>query len=238
MKRIVIVLVFLAAALAGTAPRAAADEITAEEVVARFVVAVGGREAIERIETRVCLGRVINDLSWKDPTREVTPLGAWSTADGRLLVAELGRDGIRREWTDGDSVWVQEGTKIERAEEIRRKFAWFYNPRGALRLNEYFPGLRFRGIEQREGRDVYALEPGGDLDPLYYTLFFDVATGLLTELGHYWVVGDWREVDGILVPHRIACDRKGGSSTFVYDHVFHNHPLDGARFAPPTIAGF
>ena len=49
MKRIVIVLVFLAAALAGTAPRAAADEITAEEVVARFVEAVGGREAIERI---------------------------------------------------------------------------------------------------------------------------------------------------------------------------------------------
>ena len=235
MKRMAIAIALLSHLSA--APPAAADETTARGVVDRFVEAVGGRAAVETLRTRVVLGRVIDDLSWKEPRRRITPLGAWSTAGGKLLIATLGRTGIRREWTDGAHAWVQDGPSVERREDIRRKFGWLYDPRGFIRVEEHFPGLRLRGVEQRENRDVYALEPGDELDPLHYTLYFDVATGLLTGIGHYWVLDDWRDAGGVLFPHRIVCSRKGGSTSFVYDGVFHNATLQEGMFASPEIAG-
>lgn len=232
MQRIAIAIALLSLLLA--APPAAADETTAGEVIERFVEAVGGRAAVETLQTRVILGRVIDDLSWKEPPLQITPLGAWSTGGGELLVATLGRTGIRREWTNGEGTWVREGQAVERHDEIGRKFRWLYDPFGFIRIDDYFAGLRVRGIERREDRDVYALEPGGDLDPLYYTLYFDVASGLLTGIGHYWILADWRDAGGVLFPHRIVCGRKGGSTTFVYDQVYHNEILDDAMFAPPA----
>lgn len=232
MKRILIAISLLSLLFA--APPAAADETTAGEVIERFVEAVGGRAAVETLRTRVALGRVIDDLSWQEPRRQFSPLGAWSTAGGGLLITTLGRTGVRREWTDGEETWVREGDTVERRDEIWRKFRWLYDPRGFIHVDDFFPGLRVRGIERREDRDVYALEPGGDLDPLHYTLYFDVASGLLSGIGHYWILGDWRDAGGVLFPHKIVCGRKGGSTTFVYDQVYHNEILDEAMFAPPA----
>ena len=77
------------------------------------------------------------------------------------------------------------------------------------------------------------LEPPG-LDSAHYALSFDCETGLLTGIGYYWSVLDYREVDGIKIPHRIEMSRKGGSSTFVFDLVKHNVPLEDVLFREPA----
>lgn len=57
--------------LAHAAP--AADLPTVEEVLARFVAAVGGQEALQRVDVRRCEGTIVQDLSWTDPTHQEAP---------------------------------------------------------------------------------------------------------------------------------------------------------------------
>jgi len=64
-------------------------------------------------------------------------------------------------------------------------------------------------------------------------IFFDVETGLLTQIGNFIELLDYREVDGIKVPFSISISRKGGSSTFVFENIEHNVFLDEKKFAKP-----
>ena len=64
-----------------------------------------------------------------------------------------------------------------------------------------------------------------------------VETGLLRRIGYYWDLTDYREVDGVMVPFRIARSRKGGSTTLVFDRVAHNVPLEDNLFHMPPVVG-
>ena len=52
-------------------------------------------------------------------------------------------------------------------------------------------------------------------------------------LGYNRELGDYREVDGVMVPFRVSLSRKGGSSTYVFDTIQHNVNVDASRFAMP-----
>lgn len=41
-------------------------------------------------------------------------------------------------------------------------------------------------------------------------------------------------MDRIRIPFRVVMSRKGGSTTYVFDEVKHNVPVEDARFAMPT----
>ena len=60
-------------------------------------------------------------------------------------------------------------------------------------------------------------------------------SGLLNGIGTYWEVQDYRAVDGVLLPHKIVCSRKGGSSTFVFEEIKHNVPIDDGKFSMPNV---
>jgi len=38
----------------------------------------------------------------------------------------------------------------------------------------------------------------------------------------------------VMVPFSLAISRKGGSSTYVFERIEHNVPVDDARFEPPV----
>ena len=42
-------------------------------------------------------------------------------------------------------------------------------------------------------------------------MYFVVETGLLIWFGNRWAVEDYREIDGVLFPHKLIAGRKGGS---------------------------
>jgi hypothetical protein len=98
-----------------------------------------------------------------------------------------------------------------------------------LRIEEYFPGLTLEDTQDVRGHTVFVLES----PELHRPLFIDTVTSLLIGFGHNWEIHDYREVDGVLLPHRIILSRKGGSTTYVFDEVEHNVEIDDSLFVVP-----
>jgi len=208
----------------------------AEQVLERYIEAVGGRETIASLTTRVSLGRMIHDLHWSRPPYEVVPIAGYATSSDHMLMVEHKSGGVRCEGFDGETAWVQDASGIAVSESpVRSKTAWLLDPQGALRMEKYFPGLEVTSKENLDGRTVYVIEPA-ELDRAHYALYFDAETGLLVRVGYYWELKDYRDVDGVRLPFRIDMSRKGGSSTIVLDFVKHNLPLDKPLFAVPDGA--
>jgi hypothetical protein len=111
-----------------------------------------------------------------------------------------------------------------------RRWRFVLDPQGPLRIREYFAGLKLTGVTDLEGRSVYVVE--SDRSHEHYTLYFDVESGLLTGIGYYWHLQDYRAVDGALVPHRVVAGRKGGSVTYAFEEIVANVAVSGGRFAP------
>lgn len=155
-----------------------------QTILTSYVEAVGGREAMQHLESRTVTGRQVDDRPYRGLVA-VTPL-VLSFPDPELQ---------------------------------DRKTNFLLDPQGPLRLEHYFPGLRPAGTRTVDGRLKYILE--SDLDPAYYALQFDVETGLLTGIGYYWTLSDYRLVDGVLLPFRIHKSRKGGSTVWEIDTVEH-----------------
>ncbi len=214
----------------------AQDLPTAGEVLERYVEAVGGREAVASLTTRVCLGRMVHDLHWHMPPYEVVHVAGYAASAGRVLMVEHESGGLRCEGFDGETSWVQDAGGVGlREDPIGSRTAWLLDPQGALRLEDYFPDLDVTSRESMDGRKVYVLEPDG-LDRAHYALYFDADSGLLVRIGYYWELKDYRDVDGVRVPFRIDMSRKGGSSTLIIDFMKHNLPLDAGLFAVPDGA--
>lgn len=243
MNRMLIASVTLAVALCivvlPTGAGAAADPDTlptAEQVILRYIEALGGRAAIEALQTRVLVGRETTDLERQPPVYEVVPVTVYSMAPNSFLKVERRPDGFRCHGFDGTSAWQQGPSGITRdVESPDLKISWLVNPQNALRLNEYFPGLKVMAREYIGSTPVYVLEPAG-LDRTYYALYFDADTGLLIRIGYYTELQDYRSVDGVKFPRRVTQSRKGGSTTYVFDLVAHNLPLDSVLFTAPTSA--
>ncbi|MBN2172177.1 MAG: hypothetical protein JW819_12730 [Candidatus Krumholzibacteriota bacterium] len=224
------------AAKAPAAPPAARDAAgalpTVGEVLARYVEALGGREAIEKLETRILGGRMVTDLpSREPPVLEEDSLTIVGTADGRYRLRGQGPHWPHGEGWDGRAGWRQDQRGLRRDDDVRTwTDAWLANPQGPLQMREYFPDLRVAGREWRGADAVIVVETSR----ARRRLVFDEGTGLLVALSHHSELADYREVDGVLVPHRVVHGRKGGSSTLVVETITHNAPVDSALFAMPA----
>lgn len=216
-------------------PAAAEKQPTAAEVLDRYIEALGGREAIEQLETRVCTGKLTTDLTDRQhPTYESLYLETRSAAPQSFLFQFWSDQGIRLEGFDGSMGWVKDRCGVQTDDHAwYRKEAFLLNPQGPLYIDRYFPGLTSLGRMELEGREVYALRPDS-LKPQYYTLYFSTENNLLIAIGYHCWVEEYREVDGVLVPHRFVFGRKGGSSVYEFETVAHNVDLPDSLFALPS----
>ena len=174
-----------------------------ENVLGRFIEAVGGAEALNAIDERHYRGTIIQDLSRDDPQRTETPFIAAADVAGNVRYAET------RDWSK---------LPVGDADELPSKLRWILHPRFALVVEDFFPGLSVERREVRDGRNVVVLVPR-DLKPEYYSLYFDEETGLLNHVGYHNELEDWRELGGVLHPHRWVFGRKGGHTTYVWQEV-------------------
>lgn len=206
---------------------------TAEEVIERYIEAVGGREAVERLATRTVTGLLVHDLSWHDPQVETLRFVYRAGSKDRYVVEMTGRRGTYRKGFDGVSGWRVDEAGLLHAEPDAAydKYGWYVNPHHVLRIAEYFPNPRLHGMHTTNGRSCYAVR--NDRPVPYYTLYIDAEDYLLRAIGWHHSIEDYREVDGVLLPHRIVCGRKGGSSTYVFETIEHNLPMGDEVFAAP-----
>ena len=204
---------------------------TLQAIIERHIETLGGRDAIEKLTTRVLEGRLVTDLPTEQPPVHESN-GFWLYgAPGKYLYVQQSSSSTRREGFDGDICWRADSEGISLDHDYYRGIAWLVDPQNALRMREYFPDMKVVGTRTLEGRTVYRV----DIDAKEsHALYFDVETGLLTWLGFNRELRDYREVDGVRVPFEMAISRKGGSSTYYFDKIEHNVPIADAKFAPPT----
>lgn len=205
---------------------------TLEKILERYIQSVGGREAFEKLTTRVTVARIVTDLPTRDPpVYEVDTLIVYIKAPNNYLVIQHTPRGSIVEGFDGNTAWKQDiqGKTFDIGLWNKRS-KWLVDLYYPLLLMDYFPDMTFRGKEVLEGHPVYVVDTDDDRA---HALYFDVESGLLRRLGFHHEIYDYREIDGVKIPFRIVYGRKGGSSTFILDSVEHNIPINDSLFIIP-----
>ena len=223
------------------APAFAQPLPSADNLIARYIQALGGRSALEAVHTRLAQGTI------ESPT-----YGTWGRyeeqaerPDRFVRAFQIERYGVVQSAYDGRTGWSElpefgvttlTGSRLA---EMRREaqFDW------PLKLLELYPGLRVRGRSSLLGREVVeavaTLPEGGQV-----RLLFDSESGLLACIeapetapdGSSRPVRvfheDYRAVDGVMVPHVIRFESTD-LIWIVRRTVVHNVPVAEQRFQKP-----
>lgn len=236
---------------------------TANEVLSRHVEALGGKEKLEAIRQRTTEARMIfraeEGCEEGDETcifeDETGSFVLQNTADGRLYRRTVLGDLVEERGFDGERGWALAGNgalRIDTDEEA------VLSREDAL-LHWYF-GMEGRGIETRllpprkedsEGKvtvlDGIELRMSDTTAPKQ--LWFDRNTGLLREelveqgegehvQSQILVYEDYREIDGVLVPHHVRVTNRIGEREQVVEFFTQkvDHGETGTtKFAIPDV---
>lgn len=208
---------------------------TADEVLEKYVRALGGREALAKATTRVVKGARVG------ADGVLVPEELYQKAPDKLLVMTKYPEVTFTSGFDGARAWARDGRGADQlndqfAEALRRE-AEFYH---GVRLRELYPKLAVAGRETVGGREAYVVSGGGE------KFYFDAETGLLvrryaefkTALGHTPVqvdYEDYREVDGVKLPFRLRWSNPRYSWGRKVEQVTHNVLIEDERFQPPAV---
>jgi photosynthetic reaction center cytochrome c subunit len=153
---------------------------TADQVLAKYVQALGGEQALRNVTARTITGTqyIPTGPGGVVPTPaaverlQKAPNFALTTYRAPAYAIAEGFDGATA-WSQNQAGRVTEPVKLDVGRAARA--ADFYEP---LNLKQEYPQLTVRGIEKVNGRDAYWLVgvPSGDKPE---SLYFDTQTGLL-----------------------------------------------------------
>jgi hypothetical protein len=226
-------------AAAAPRPPAGAAAPTADDIVAKYLTAVGGADAMKKITSRTMKGVVMAmgsetaiDLYTKAPNKRISVSHASPTSDSYTAF-------------DGTAGWL--GTTGKPAREMTAAEAFgasldadFYL---VAHLKEIFPQLRRGRPTEIAGVMCESLSGSKPGQPPVQ-LYFDQKTGLLQRLVRFTQTpmgrmpvqidyADYREVDGVKTPWRWTLARPNGRFTIQLKEVKNNVPIDDAKFTRP-----
>lgn len=219
----------------------------ADEIVAKYVTALGGRAAMEKLTSRTAKG-----------TYELIgvalsgPLEMFAKAPNKtLMILKTPTNESLKDGFDGTVAWefdpeegLREKSGLELASVIRDSD--FYQP---LKLRIQYPNLSFKGSAKVwlgkggggkvQDRNAFVLEAPRNGSPRRF--YFDEQTGLLLRVEDWNAAGkllqaseydDYREVDGVKVPF-IIHQIQDLHLTIKLNEVKHNATIDDTIFAKP-----
>jgi hypothetical protein len=207
-----------------------------DQIIEKYVAALGGAEAIKKITSRVMKGTITAggsetpiELFTKVPNKRI------SISNGQSYTAFDGTVG----WMGNTGRPAREMSAVEaEAAGLDAEFSL------ALRLKEIFPQLR-RGrpetIAGVECETLNATRPGRPPVRLY----FDKNSGLLVRMVRYadTPVGrnatqidyaDYREMEGVKSPFRWTLARPNGRFTIQVKEAKNNVPIEDSKFSKPS----
>ena len=209
--------------------------VTADQIIEKYVAALGGADAIAKVTSRVMKGSVLVggsetpiELFTKAPNKRV------SISNGQSYTAFDGTAG----WMGSTGKPAREMSATEaEAAGLDAEFSL------ALRLKEIFPQLRRGRPETIAGVECETLNGSRPGRPPV-RLYFDKNSGLLLRMVRYaeTPVGrnatqidyaDYREVDGVKSPWRWTLSRTNGRFTIQVKDATNNAAIDDAKFARP-----
>jgi carboxyl-terminal processing protease len=199
----------------------------AEQIMERHIQAVGGREALERLKSRVSIG--VCSLPLQSITGKVTI--AEEAPDKRSMEVNIPDMGVMKFVYDGQRGWMQHPLmgfmQIEEPmlSSLRREYA-FYR---MTRYKELFARIDYKGARDTAQGRVNVIEltsPEGYPEEMH----FDVKSGLLV-YGSGTQFGDYRQVGEVKVPFVMKVSVAGLEIVMQFEQVLHNVPVSAEAFA-------
>ena len=211
-------------------------------IVARYAEALGGADALRKINTRVITGTM---TFFGHPA----PVEIYAKApDMRASVIKTPR-GEGKTIYNGHEGWAAmmprpphplEGSELDQASLD----ADFYFP---LDIQKTFPSLRERPPQKVGDQDAYVVlgfRPG--MPPVQF--FFSKQSGLLLRMVYFTQTAlgrlpqqtdysDYREEDGVKIPFQWTVSEPEGQSTVQVAKVEQNVPISDSEFAIPKATG-
>jgi photosynthetic reaction center cytochrome c subunit len=213
-----------------------------EELLAKYLAAVGGAAAVEKITSRVQKGNLMafGGQSFSAEVYSKAP-------DKRVSVMHLqGGDSVTA--FDGQRGWLSVPGRpahmmSESENESARLDADLHFP---AHVKTLYPKFIVESGEKIDGHDTYLVEGREEGRPSL-RLYFDTQTGLLLRLVRYAQsplglnptqidYAEYREADGVKVPFSWTLSRPGNRFTIQVEEMKQNVPVDDAKFAAPPPA--
>lgn len=213
---------------------------TVDQLLAKYVEALGGRAALMRATTRVIKGSRVG------ADGVLVPEEVYQKAPNKLLVVTRYPDNAIIRGYDGVKGWGRdnEGESLiseEDAAELEREAAFHKD----VDLKQLYTRMISAGRATVGDKTTYVVEAEsrrGNSEKLY----FDVQTGLLvrryrefkTVLGLFPIqidYEDYKEADGVKLPFTIRWSFPGRSWGRKINEVKHNAVINNESFSPPGI---
>jgi hypothetical protein len=220
---------------------------TTDQILAHYVTALGGRDAILKITSRHVIGTV--EL---EGLPEKASAESFAKAPNKYVATVTFQGiGANRRGFDGSHGWASDPQHgiVDLAGEDLSSFGRSADMFQALDVEKNYPKLTFKGTEDVSGKPAYIIL-GEPSDGGSRQMDFDVASGLLvrtidnTGQGGAGVITtteiqDYRELSGVqypyvLVEHLLSPDGTTTVLTIRLTDVKCNVPVDDSVFAKPT----
>ena len=213
---------------------------TIDQILDKQIEGVGGRAALEKLQTITAKGTISVDQAGLTGTIQL-----FQKPDKSLQIVELTGVGTTREGFDGTVGWLDqaqqgivEKTGLELAEARRGAIM----PR-ELKMKQLYPKMTVTGRGDAGGTPAYIVEATPVEGPAV-KLYFDVASGRLvrqiatrsTPQGPIEVdtaFSDYRDVSGLKRPFAITQTTSQFTARLTFTEIKQNVPVDDAMFKKP-----
>jgi zinc protease len=215
---------------------------TLDDVLANYVKAIGGKEAIQKATSYAMKGKIeLPAMGMSGPVEMIT-----KAPNKMYSKSTLEGFGDILQGYDGKTAWAQDPMsgfrELSGVELVAAKIgADFYKD---LRMKELYKSLTVKGREKVEGASTIVVEAvPSEGEPTKY--YFDEATWLIvrTDSVQEGPQGkmpsenyseDYRVVDGVKVPHRVRIVNPAVAITISLSEIKANVAVDDAKFNKPT----
>jgi hypothetical protein len=225
---------------AQTAPQESLPSV--DQILDKYVQALGGKAAVEKLTSRVSKGTFEVDQMPGTATEEIYE----KAPNKQLSITDAPNFGVVRRAFNGTAGWQdmpQTGLQDVTGNQLTamKRYSDFYRD---IKLQELYPKMTVKGKESVNGHDAYVVE-ATPADGPPELMYFDVGSGLLVRAqgqaeGPNGTVmidstfDDYREVDGIKLPFVIHQSMGDFGFTIRLTEVKHNVPIDDAKFDKPA----
>ena len=221
-------------------PIAAAQSV--DEIIEKYVQAVGGRAAIEKVTSRVMKGTLDNS-----DDGSTSPAEIYAKAPNKYMaVTNIPNYGASQEAWNGEKGWMKDPDSGLRdmsrtdAANARRDYDFYRE----IKLKELFPKMALSGKTKIADRDALIVE-ATSADGVTEKLYFDAQSGLLVRRDFERVTiddgivlyevdyDDFKDVEGLRFPFTVVRKTPDYSLSYRFTEVKLNVPIDDGKFAKP-----
>lgn len=224
--------------------RVTPDMPSAEQVLDKYVEALGGQAAIDRLTSRAVKGTAV---TWD---KKELAFESVQTAPGRFFMQTVAPQGPIQRAFDGKSGWfkgprgvVRDLNPAESAEASRAADLF-----AEIKLKERYPGLKLIGKQSVNDRDAWilmAVGPNGKVERFLFdaqsallvrhVTMSPTAIGMVPEQEDF---EDYRDVDGLKEPFKLTSSFVDPwiGQTLRISEVSHNVAVDASKFQRPPDA--